>query len=171
MSARAPLAAFVLAAVLAAGCSGAKPSPTAAGADASPIPDTALGLSKGSVFDVPTPPPVKPNASAPGELPVLPRPYAMAPPRIPHAIDDFLPITPKQSSCVDCHASSEVPAADAPAAPKKPGEPTPIPASHYVDLRRAPGAPGKQIAGARWVCTACHVPRTEAEPLAGSALR
>ena len=176
MSARALLAVFVLAAVLAAGCSGPRPSPTPAAAGASGIPDTALGLSKGSVFDVPAPPPVKPNQSAPGELPVLPRPYAIAPPGIPHAIDDFLPITQKQSSCVDCHASSDAgrglaSATGAPAAKqKKPGEPTPIPASHYVDLRREPGKAGGQIAGARWVCTSCHVPRTEAQPLPGSAL-
>ena len=148
MSARA-LVIFVVLAASAAGCSGARPPPT---------PDTALGLAKGSVFDVPAPPAVKPNQSAPGEQPVLPRPYALAPPRIPHAIDDFLPITQKQSSCVDCHAVKD----------KKPGEPTPIPASHYVDLRRAPGKPVERIAGARWVCTACHVPRTEAQPLVGS---
>lgn len=145
--------AFAASAALAA-CSGAKPTPT----PAAPIPDAALGLSKGSVFDVPAPPAVKPNPSAPGELPVLPRPYALAPPRIPHAIDDFLPITQQQSSCLDCHGVKE----------KKQGEPTPIPASHYVDLRRAPGKPGSQLSGARWVCTACHVPRTEAQPLAGS---
>ncbi len=147
--------------LLAAGCSGARPSPTPAKADGSPIPDATLGLSKGSVFEVPTPPAVKPNESAPGELPVLPRQYALAPPRIPHAIDDFLPITRQQSSCLDCHGVKD----------KKPGEPTPIPASHYVDLRRAPDKTGQQIAGARWVCTSCHVPRTEAQPLAGSALR
>lgn len=147
--------------LVAAGCSGAKPAPTPPGPGSQPIPDAALGLSKGSVFDVPAPPAVKPNQSAPGELPVLPRSYALAPPGIPHAVDDFLPITQKQSACLDCHSVKD----------KKPGEPTPIPASHYVDLRRVPGKPGQQISGARWVCTACHVSRTEAQPLAGSALR
>lgn len=155
MSAKALATLVVFAAwAAAAACAGAKPAPT----PTAPVPDAALGLSKGSVFDVPAPPAVKTNQSAPGELPVLPRMYSIAPPRIPHAIDDFLPITQKQSSCVDCHAVKE----------KKPGEPTPIPASHYVDLRRAPGKAGQQVSGARWVCTACHVPRTEAQPLAGS---
>lgn len=158
MSARALLVVAVVAA-WAAGCSGAKPSPTAA--PAAPIPDAQLGLAKGSVFDVPAPPPVKPNQAAPGETPALPRMYSIAPPRIPHAIDDFLPITQKQSSCVDCHDVKE----------KKPGEPTPIPASHYVDLRRAAGTQGAHVAGARWVCTACHVPLTDAQPLLGSAAR
>ncbi len=155
MSARALLLAALL---VAAACSGAKPPPTP-GPAAAPIPDTALGLSKGSVFEAPAPPSVKPNQSAPGELPALPRPYALAPPRIPHAVDGFLPITRQESSCVDCHAVKD----------RKPGEPTPIPASHYVDQRRAPGKARDQVAGARWVCTACHAPSTDAPPLVGSA--
>jgi len=156
MSARA-LATVVVLAASAAGCSGARPSATPPAGP--PIPDAELGLSKVSVFEVPTPDAVRRNESAPGELPVLPRPNSLMPPRIPHAIDDFLPITQKQSSCLDCHGVKD----------KKPGEPTPIPASHYVDQRRAPGTPRQEIAGARWVCTACHVQNTEARPLAGSA--
>jgi nitrate reductase cytochrome c-type subunit len=48
------------------------------------------------------------------------------------------------------------------------GEATPIPASHYVDLRNAPGVRGAEVAGARWVCTACHVPQQDVQPLVGS---
>ncbi len=158
MSARA-LATVVVLAAAAAACSGARPPPTPAAS--SPIPDTALGLSKGSVFEVATPPAPKRNASVPGELPVLPRAYSIAPPRIPHAIDDFLPITQKDSACMGCHGVK---------GDKQPGQPTPIPASHYVDLRRTPGKPQQELAGSRWVCTACHVPSTETQPLAGSAV-
>ena len=126
-----------------------------------PVPDHALGLSKTSVFDVPAPPAVKQNDSAPGEQPVVPRAYALAPPRIPHAIGDFLPITAKQNACADCHTVKE----------KEPGQPTPIPASHYTDFRNAPGKVGEAVVGARWVCTACHVPLTDAKPLVGNAFR
>jgi cytochrome c-type protein NapB len=143
-------------AALASACATAPSAPPAA--PAAGIPDADLGLSKVSVFAVPAPPAAKPNDTVPGELPVLPRAYALAPPRIPHGIDGFLPITPKQNSCVDCHAVKE----------KKAGEPTPIPASHYVDLRNAPGKAGDQVAGARWVCISCHVPRTDAQPLVES---
>ena len=139
----------------------AAPAAPPATAPATGMPDRVLGLSRVSVFDVPAPPPVKQNDSAPGELPVLPRPYALAPPRIPHGIDGFLPITRAQNSCLDCHEVKE----------KKKGEPTPIPPSHYRDLRRAPGLVGEKVSGARWVCTACHVPRTEAEPLVESQFR
>ena len=120
-----------------------------------PVPDASLGLAKGSVFDTPTPPAVKANESNPGDLPLLPRPYAIAPPRIPHATADFLPITQKQNACLDCHAAKE----------RKQGEPTPIPSSHYVDYRNAPGQVGSQLAGARYVCVSCHAAKTDAPDL------
>jgi nitrate reductase (cytochrome), electron transfer subunit len=138
---------LTLSAALAGACSSSGP--------ATPVADTTLGLAKGSVFDTPAPPAVKANESNPGERPVLPRPYVIAPPRIPHATADFLPITQKQNACLDCHAVKE----------KKPGEPTPIPSSHYVDVRNAPGQVGSQLAGARYVCVSCHAAKTDAPDL------
>jgi nitrate reductase (cytochrome), electron transfer subunit len=125
------------------------------------IPDASLGLSKTSVFEVPTPPPVKAEDSVPGEKRPAPRVFAGTPPVIPHGIADLLPITREQNLCVDCHGVKE----------KNPGEAIPIPASHYRDLRHAPRTARKEIAGARHVCTACHVPRTDAEPLVRSTFR
>ena len=101
---------------------------------------------------------MKENDSGPGERPVRPRPFPGAPPAIPHAIGDFLPITREANACVDCHGVAE----------KKPGEPTPLPPSHYVDLRPAPAKRGEKVAGARWVCTACHLPQQDVKPLVGS---
>jgi len=141
---------LTLGAALATGCS-----------TSAPIPDTSLGLSKSSVFDVPTPPVVKTNASSPGEQPSLPRPYAIAPPRVPHALDDFLPITQKQNACLECHAAKE----------KKPGEPTPMPPSHYTDYRNAPDRIGGQVVGARYVCVSCHAGQTDAPNLVGNRFR
>jgi cytochrome c-type protein NapB len=69
-----------------------------------------------------------------------------------------MPITPGQNACVDCHA----------VAGKRKGEPTPIPPSHYVDQRNAPGKRGERVVGARWSCTACHVPQEDVDPLVGS---
>ena len=138
---------LLLAAALGAGCAVSMPS--------TPTPDTALGLQKGSVFSVPAPPPVKPDESAPGERKPMAPAYAGSPPVIPHGIGDFLPITAKQNACLDCHAVTE----------KKPGEPTPVPPSHYTDLRNAPGSVGDKVAGARYVCVSCHVGTTDAAPL------
>lgn len=156
-----------LAALATAGCAtpppaaGPRTPAAAASAAAAPAPDTSLGLAKGSVFDVPTPPAVKANDTAPGEQPLLARPYAIAPPRIPHGIADFVPITRKENACIGCHEVKE----------KKPGEPTPLPASHYTDYRNAPDRAGTDVAGARYVCTACHVPRTDAPDLVENRFR
>lgn len=133
-----------------------------AGPPAKPVPDRNLGLSKTSVFEVPAPPAFQNEASAPGEKPLPKRINREYPPVIPHGLEDSLPITRSSNLCVDCHAV---------AGPKQKGEATPIPASHYVDLRRAPEAKGKQVAGARYVCISCHVPRTDAPQLQGNHFR
>jgi cytochrome c-type protein NapB len=150
-----------LAAVLAAGCSSSATTREASPAPSRPIADTELGLSKGSVFDVPAPPAVKASDGNPGEGPLLPRPYAIAPPRIPHAVADFLPITREQNACLECHAVKD----------KKQGDPTPIPPSHYTDYRNAPGRVGDQVVGARYVCVSCHAGKTDAPDLVGNGFR
>ena len=121
-------------------------------------PDRDLGLVKTSVFDTPVPPAVHENATDPGDEPILPRAYAGAPPRIPHGIADFTPITRDDNACLDCHLVEE----------KVEGEPTPVPESHFRDLRRAPEEIRPEIAGARYVCTTCHVPVTDAQALVGN---
>jgi nitrate reductase (cytochrome), electron transfer subunit len=147
--------------VLTAGCAGSNPRPAAAQDPPATISEASLGLTKGSVFDVPTPPAVKPNDSAPGELPALPRAYRIAPPRIPHAVADFLPITRSQNACLDCHRVKE----------QAKGDPTPIPPTHYTDYRNAPERAGSEVVGARYVCLSCHVARTDAPDLVGNRFR
>jgi len=149
---------LVLAAALAAACSSSSPGTAPR---PGPVADSDLGLSRGSVFDVPTPPAVAANDSGPGEKPALPRPYVIAPPRVPHGVTDFLPITQKQNACLDCHAVKE----------KKAGDPTPIPASHYTDYRNAPDRVGGQVAGARYVCVSCHAAGTDAPDLVENRFR
>jgi cytochrome c-type protein NapB len=153
---RTTLAAALAAALLLA-CAGPKAAAPAAppAPAAAPVKDTALGLSKTSVFEAPAPPAFQPEQSTPGEKPLPPR----LGPQIPPVVPDLLPITREQNACVDCHAI---------AGPKVAGEPTPIPPSHYVDYRNAPDRTGEKVAGARRLCTACHVPRTDAAPLVGS---
>lgn len=130
-------------------------------APVSPISDHELGLAKGSVFDVPSPlVPVR-NGAAPGDLPPAGRAFPGAPPRVPHTVDDFLPITREENWCVDCHALDWT----APGA----GDPTAIPVSHFVNLRGDTDEIGGRIRGARWVCVTCHVADTEAAPLVGNS--
>lgn len=122
------------------------------------IPEAGIGLAKTAPREVAPPPRVKENDSAPGERKVRPRAYPGAAPAIPHGVSDFLPITREQNACIDCHAVAE----------KRKGEPTPIPASHYVDLRNAPGKRGERVVGARRSCTACHLPQEDVAPLVKS---
>jgi len=114
-----------------------------------------IGLSKVAIEEVAIPDAVVMNTSDPGDAPILVPVYDGSPPLIPHGIADFLTMTPDENSCIDCHQVEE----------KLSGEPTPIPTSHYVDLRNSPDTIQEEVAGARFHCTACHVPLTNASPL------
>ena len=147
-------------ALFALSCS-AMPGPAApppAPAAAPSIPDDEIGLDKADVKEISTPGPTLFDESTPGERPVVPRAFEGEPPRISHGIEDFLPISAGENMCVVCHEVDE----------KLEGEATPIPASHFTDLRNAPEKAGDRIVGARWVCTSCHVAQTCAKPLVGN---
>jgi len=119
------------------------------------VSDARIGLRGESVFETAVPPSVLENTTDPGEAPLPTRANEEVPPVVPHGVADFLPITRASNGCIDCHAVEE----------KEPGEPTPIPSSHYRDLRNAPGIVGEAVAGARYVCVSCHVSPTAARPL------
>ena len=120
------------------------------------IPDREIGLHTGSVFETQAPEVWTPTQADPGELPLLPRAYEEAPPRVPHNVADLLPITPSDNLCLDCHAISAEDATE--------GDPTPMPQSHFTDLR-AEGEIGSEVIGARWICVSCHVASSDAELL------
>lgn len=129
---------------------GPRPADTGIKSTAVPVADSELGLSKTSVFDVPTPDPLLLNEAEPGDAEPLPLMYDGAPPVVPHAIADMLPIGRDDNPCMDCHDGGE---AKAP------------PQSHYTDLRHAPGKVVENLVGARFVCVSCHVQHTSAAAL------
>ena len=51
---------------------------------------------------------------------------------------------------------------------KEKGGPTPIPSSHRVDFRNAPGTVSPRVVDTRYVCVSCHVEGTAAKPLVRS---
>ena len=126
---------------------------------AKPVKDSSLGLSKTSVNDSPEPEKFGYSDNFPGTGDLLPRAYLDAPPQIPHNIEAFLPVSTKNNACKMCH--------DNPAmqGKKVKGQATAMPASHYTDLRHAPGKMTKELIGARYVCTQCHVPQANVKPL------
>ena len=125
-----------------------------------PIPADSMGLSKTSVFDVPTPKVYHYTETQPTQSKLLPRAYLGAPPQIPHDIYDFLPITAQSNMCITCHAQPGEWGKK-----RQKGTPTPIPPSHYTDLRNAPDKVTDHLINARYNCNQCHVPQTDAPPL------
>jgi len=121
-------------------------------------PDSQIGLSKESVFEVPVPEAVVWNLSEPGDRPTVPAPFPEAPPVVPHRTDDLLPITFDTNECIDCHAV-EI---------EEEGEPTPIPISHFIDMRYAPDQKGEVVAGARFNCVSCHVTLDDNKEIVGN---
>ena len=150
--------------LLAAACATAPPEEKKA-APVRGAADWTLGLEKSAVTGVPAPKLSEYAAKDPGDGKVLPRPFALYPPLIPHSVDGLLPITRGENGCLACHA------VDAGKARIKPGDAIPIPESHYRDLRNAPVVKRAEIAGSRYVCTACHVPRTDAKELVTNRYR
>ncbi|HQQ76444.1 MAG TPA: nitrate reductase cytochrome c-type subunit [Thermoanaerobaculia bacterium] len=152
------LLAAIFTAALTACASPSSPSKKISSVSSAPpvgVSDASLGLEKTAVTGVPAPKPFDYVTKDPGDGKVLPRPFASAPPLIPHTVDGLLPITRADNGCVTCHAVDKA----------EPGGPVPIPASHYVDLRNAPTVKRAEIAGSRFVCTACHVPQASVKPL------
>ena len=120
-----------------------------------------MGLSKSSVFDTPTPTPAAYSDAKPGRNEWLPRAWDGIPPQIPHRTDMYLPVVAADNQCLDCHD-----------VPKYIGRPlntdrtiknkSPMSKEHYAskDL--------EDIDGARFNCTQCHVPLSNAPALVES---
>jgi nitrate reductase cytochrome c-type subunit len=118
------------------------------------IADRDLGLSRTSVFDTPEPAAYGYDGSAPA----IPAMSALDVPVIPHEIRQLEKITVERNRCLNCHLDPELIGKTVPE-----GEPTPIPASHYLGDPATSESP--QVAGARWVCTQCHVAQSDTDPL------
>ena len=123
--------------------------------DPAGLPDRELGLRKTPLADDQAPPLVVFAGDTPGSNQRVPRTYVGAPPVIPHSLDGLVPITREDNFCVLCHASG---GADTTGPP-------PVPRSHLIDWRGAPGVVRETVAGARWNCTACHVAQSTSPAL------
>jgi cytochrome c-type protein NapB len=123
-----------------------------------------MGLSKTSVFATPTPTPYDYSDAKPGRNDWLPRAWEGAPPQIPHRVEEYLPVVAEDNQCLDCHDR-----------PKYIGEPkntdrstknkSPMSRDHYADETL------EIVDGARFNCTQCHVPQSDAAPLVESTFR
>ena len=105
-------------------------------------------------------PEVKFIDSQPGESNLLDRSYENAPPLISHTVEDMLPITKDNNTCLSCHDKAI--ATDVGAIP--------LPPSHYYDFRHNKTT-GDVISDSRFNCTQCHVPQSNAKPLIGNSFK
>lgn len=125
--------------------------------------DSDMGLA-GSVFDTPDPMSFDFIATDPEEAnTTFPTAFADAPPAIPHSIEDSGQITLKSNKCLKCHDDQDLWDKD-----KDADEPSAMPESHYVDLRREPGVVTRNVIGSRYFCMQCHVPQAEVKLLVGN---
>lgn len=124
--------------------------------------DDQIGLSPTSVFDDPTPEVFDYPDTEPSAAKALQRAYFGAPPQVPHRIDNLLPIRAKRNACLRCHDAPDTIGKSRPA-----GDPTPMPATHYVKL----GDGSLKRADNRHVCVQCHAPQAQVKDLVGNTFR
>jgi cytochrome c-type protein NapB len=123
-----------------------------------------MGLSKSSVFDTPTPAPAAYSDAKPGKNEWLPRAWDGIPPQVPHRTEMYLPVVADDNQCLDCH---DVPKfIDTPKnTDRSVKNKSPMSRDHYADETL------ETVAGARFNCTQCHVPQSNATPLVESTFR
>lgn len=87
----------------------------------------------------------------------IPRGFAQQPPLIPHSVSNFR-IDREENKCLACHVGSE----------EKESVGTPISETHYT---AADGGTSPRLSGARYFCTQCHVPQTDAPPIVSNEFK
>lgn len=156
------IAALVTASALALGWGLAMAKPRAKTPTNSGMKADHMGLTKDSVLtEKTTVPKVHYKGEAPGQNKKLARSYPQAPPMIPHAVADFLPIR-RRNTCLECHSNP----------PRSLRNVTQVPSSHYLtrdktDLAAVPKG-ARTIFKGYFYCVTCHAPQTNAKPLVGN---
>jgi cytochrome c-type protein NapB len=87
----------------------------------------------------------------------IPREFTHQPPLVPHSVKGYN-ITKNFNKCMDCHSWSRY---------KDTGA-TKVSLTHF---RTREGKDLDNISPARYFCTQCHVPQTDAKPLVGNTFR
>jgi len=125
------------------------------------IDQTKVGLGLDGVFNDPPPSVFEFTTLEPGENYLIPTSFSTAPPMVPHTVAEFLPITLETNECMECHDKPKLVGREF-VKGKKIG----MPRSHYGGF----GGTGDEdeVSGSRFMCSQCHVPLSDAEPLIGN---
>jgi cytochrome c-type protein NapB len=125
---------------------------------ASAIDDLNMGLSKESVFEVPTPSNANFPDYKPGKSDRLDKAYSTLPPQMLHRVEEYLPITLEENECLDCHDRRKLLERE-----WRKGKKLPMPDDHYGTFAKKGGT--EDVSGSRYNCMQCHVPTSDAKPL------
>lgn len=101
--------------------------------------------------------PAPPIASDPRTVERQVRNYPEQPPVIPHSIRGYQ-LDKRFNRCLDCHSRQAAPAAGAPM----------VSVTHFMDRNFQVLA---EVTPARYFCTQCHVPQTDAEAIVESEFK
>jgi cytochrome c-type protein NapB len=120
-----------------------------------------MGLSKGSVFETPTPSASHYADIETGKSKRSSVAYSTLPPQVTHTFAEYLPITLDENECLDCHDRRKY--LNRKDWQWKVGRKLPMPDDHYGSFEKQGGS--EDVAGARYNCTQCHVQMSDAVPL------
>jgi cytochrome c-type protein NapB len=163
----------VTAMLLVAGCSSGTPQNSETKASApQAVSEESLGLRKTTLYSEAdtTGDKTEYSKAVAGSGKTINRAFQDAPPMIPHDVSDYLPITTNNNACTGCHMPEVASAMNA----------TPIPKSHFVDMRPKHQYDGKEfkrsvdhfksetvlkdkdaLVQARFNCSQCHAPQSQ----------
>lgn len=124
-----------------------------------------IGLRKAPLLKIaPAPPKTSVKGDKPGANRRYDKSYDDAPPMIPHAVADYVPIG-LRNQCLACHTNP----------PKKYRSATVVPESHYRDRKGKNPMPGpvsvRKIYQGFYNCTMCHAPQKNAKPLVSNVFK
>ena len=123
-----------------------------------PVDQSSLGIGADGVFNDPSPSTFDYPTTKAGESDLIAKSYHTAPPMIPHTIDEYLPITMETNECMECHDKPKIQDRE-----YVKGKKLAMPESHYGGF----GGRGDkdEVSGARYTCSQCHAPTSDAQPL------
>ena len=118
-----------------------------------------LGIGEDNVFSDATPQYFAYPDTKAGKSTMIPLAYSTVPPLIPHIIKKYVPITAEENGCTECHdRPNKIGKTE-----HRTGKKIPMPESHYGGFKGK--GDKEEVSGARYTCTQCHVPQSDAKPL------
>lgn len=126
--------------------------------DGGSIDEASVGIGADGVFNDPSPTVFTYPTTKVGKSERIARSYQSAPPLVSHTVEEYLPITREENGCMDCH--------DRPTLRDREyikGKKLAMTVSHYGGF--SGGGDLEEVSGARYNCTICHAPASDAKPL------